>query len=504
MDGVCVSPAAKDYMMASFGGVTNPKSVASPLLQRHNLARARRGTPVSSPVPSRLKQTLVVPQPLVQQAVCRGHFSPFQLRKIQETLEDVKCAEARGVVGIAAPTESSSIELVEDFQSLDARFLALIEQARQGLMVHTPELCDEGVNGTYFLKNQEGKKIAVFKPQDEEGASEFNPKLTENRGKEGNRAGTRVGSVFGDEDDEIGVTSSRVRKDFQVGEASYREVAAYLLDRKHHFYGVPNTCMVRISYPGWRSEKTGSFQEYVMNDGASWDIGPGLFPVKEVHKIGILDLHIFNTDRHGGNILICDADDGVYKLTPIDHGYSLPTSLDRAWFDWLTWPQSRVNFDDETKRYIESIDPDEDAKMLRQYLPIPDESILIMKISTMLLKLGVKHNLTLSQLGTMASRKVPEKPSVLEIMVENARAKAKHACEQQQPDCCVLPAGTADATVGVAANVINGVGGAAGCCGHSDATASEIEQAFLHALEEILEEHMTTISRERIDPMKLW
>jgi len=216
-----------------------------------------------------------------------------------------------------------------------------------------------------------------------------------------------------------------------VGEASYREVAAYLLDRKHHFYGVPNTCMVRIAYPTWKGEKIGSLQEFVMNDGASWDIGPSLFPVKEVHKIGILDLHIFNTDRHGGNILMSENDDGVYKLTPIDHGYSLPTSLDRAWFDWLTWPQSRVPFDDETKRYIAAIDPDEDAKMLRQYLPIPDESILIMRISTLLLKKGVQHSLTLSQIGTIASRKMPDKPSVLEIMVEEARAIAKLICDQQ-------------------------------------------------------------------------
>lgn len=514
MDGVCVSPATKDYMMASFG-ITTSKSVASPLLQRHNLARARRGgTPVSSPVPSRIinnKQT----QPLVQQAVCRGHFSPFQLRKIQETLEDVKYAQQQTEACGVAPSSGSSsvlpvvvesnIELVEDFQSLDARFEALIEQARRGLKVHAPELCDEGVNGTYFLKNQEGKKIAVFKPQDEEGASEFNPKLNVNKAAKGAAGGSRVGSFID------GVTLSRVRKDFQVGEASYREVAAYLLDKKHHFYGVPNTCMVRISYPGWRSEKTGSFQEYVMNDGASWDIGPSLFPVKEVHKIGILDLHIFNTDRHGGNILICDADDaGVYKLTPIDHGYSLPTSLDRAWFDWLTWPQSRVNFDEETKRYIESIDPDEDAKMLRQYLPIPDESILIMKISTMLLKLGVKHNLTLSQLGTMASRKVPDKPSVLEIMVENARAQAKAACEKE---CCnntgavpVLPAAGVDGVSGVAAGV-GGVASVVNCSSNSATDASAtIENTFLQALREILDEHMTKMSRDQrsSDPMKLW
>jgi len=410
MDGVCVSPATlKDSVMASL----SPKSIASPLLQRHNLQRARRGTPVSSPSPSRLKPT--PGKSLVQTAICRGHFSPLQLRKVKESLEDITTSEKQATL----PAQPSTIELIEDFQTLEPSYFAeLIATAREGLKIHAPELCVEGVNGTYFLKDKEGRKIAVFKPQDEEGASEHNPKL-KSRIASLQWAGTG------------GVTSSKVRKDFKVGEASYREVAAYLLDRRHHFYGVPNTCMVRIAYPTWKGEKIGSLQEFVMNDGASWDIGPSLFPVKEVHKIGILDLHIFNTDRHGGNILMSENDDGVYKLTPIDHGYSLPTSLDRAWFDWLTWPQSRVPFDDETKRYIAAIDPDEDAKMLRQYLPIPDESILIMRISTLLLKKGVQHNLTLSQIGTIASRKMPDKPSVLEIMVEEARAIAKLICDQQ-------------------------------------------------------------------------
>lgn len=445
MDSVCASPATKDFRMAS---MTSPKSLASPLLQRHNLARARRGTPLNSPVPSRLKQA----PSLAQTAICRGHFSPFPLRKIQESVEEIKSVEKTATL---PPFLECNIELIEDFQSLDPSFSVLIEQARQGLKKHAPELCDEGVNGTYFLKNAQGKKIAVFKPQDEEGASEHNPKRKTRSADKGSWARGSRGSFSS------GVTSSKVRKDFQVGEASYREVAAYLLDRKHHFYGVPNTCLVKITYPGWKSEKIGSLQEFIMNDGASWDVGPGLFPVTEVHKIGILDLHIFNTDRHGGNILFCDNDSGGFKLTPIDHGYSLPTSLDRAWFDWLTWPQSLIPFDNDTKRYIESIDPEEDSRMLRQYLPIPDESILIMKISTMLLKKGVKHNLTLNQLGTMASRKTPEKPSILEVMVEDARAKAKVQCEEK-----------------------------------GDTDAAFVEKTFLAILGSIVDEYMANLAKE--------
>jgi len=458
-------PSLRDSRMAATLSPpysTTTTSVASPLLQRHNLQRARRGTPVSSPTPSRLHKPSQS-QSLVHTALCRA-FSPSQLRKVKDALDEISSTEKQATV---PKPVTPSIELIEDFHTLEPGFFAeLISKVREGLLFYAPELCVEGVNGTYFLKNKEGRKIAVFKPQDEEGSSEHNPKYKKG-GRSGSARGSRrtSSSIYASG----GVTSSKVRKDFQVGEASYREVAAYLLDRKHHFYGVPNTCMVKIWYPTWKSEKVGSLQEFVMNDGASWDIGPSIFPVKEVHKIGILDLHIFNTDRHGGNILLCENDDGVYSLTPIDHGYSLPTSLDRAWFDWLTWPQSRVPFDDETKRYIDSIDPEDDEKMLKTFLPIADESIVIMKISTLLLKRGVHNNLTLSQIGMIASRKVPEKPSLLEIMVEEARTTAKGICDR-----------------------------------NSVTDPAEIEKTFLKTLGESMDEHMSKMPPESPQRSMTW
>jgi hypothetical protein len=90
----------------------------------------------------------------------------------------------------------------------------------------------------------------------------------------------------------------------QTGEAAYREVAAYLIDDEK-FFGVPKTALVQLSptKKKFNRAKVGSLQEFVENDGASWDIGPSAFPVDEVHKIGILDLYTLNFDRHGGNIL---------------------------------------------------------------------------------------------------------------------------------------------------------------------------------------------------------
>ena len=34
------------------------------------------------------------------------------------------------------------------------------------------------------------------------------------------------------------------------------------------------------------------------------DMGPGAFPVEEVHKISVLDIRLANADRHAGNILL--------------------------------------------------------------------------------------------------------------------------------------------------------------------------------------------------------
>jgi hypothetical protein len=69
-------------------------------------------------------------------------------------------------------------------------------------------------------------------------------------------------------------------------------------------------------------------QMFVKNNGSCEDIGPGAFPVKEVHKITVLDIRLAYADRHAGNILIStEEEDDQSVLIPIDHGYCLPTSV---------------------------------------------------------------------------------------------------------------------------------------------------------------------------------
>jgi len=280
---------------------------------------------------------------------------------------------------------------------------SLLHLVKEGLLYHPPELCDEGLNGTYFLRNKEGQKIAVFKPKDEEGDNVDNPK--------------REAHEF------------VVNKGILPGEGAQREVAAYLLDRGH-FHSVPQTIMAELSHPSFRSSasnggivtKIGSLQEFIENDGSAEDLGPKQFRVRDVHKIGVLDLRIFNTDRHAGNILVTEECDGSYRLTPIDQELSLPPTLDNAWFEWLHWPQAKIPFDPETRSYIHHINVDEDAALLEK-LGIRPECIRTMKISSTLLKKGTAAGLTLYEIGSIACRTIIDQPSTLERLLEQAAEK---------------------------------------------------------------------------------
>ncbi len=100
--------------------------------------------------------------------------------------------------------------------------------------------------------------------------------------------------------------------------------------------------------------KLGSLQEFVSHQGDSSEMGSSRFNAADVHRIGILDLRLYNTDRHAGNLLtskpasasrdrlstgLSKLEDAKINLTPIDHGFCLPEALEPPYFEWLHWPQ---------------------------------------------------------------------------------------------------------------------------------------------------------------------
>jgi len=270
----------------------------------------------------------------------------------------------------------------------------LMSLARHALPKYSPELADEGVGGTYFIKDRKRNYIGVFKPGDEEPLALNNPKKVE------------------DIQNKLG---------FRRGDYGYlREIGAYLIDRDN-FSGVPPTTLVHCSHPSFQpmSTKIGSFQRFEKHDCASWDLGSAKFPIHEVHKIAVLDLRIVNCDRHGGNILVRKCEDGNITLIPIDHGFSLPDSFEDVWFEWFPWTQTKRSFDDETKRYIESIDIEDDVRTLRG-LGIREECLKNLRISTMWLKKGAKADLTLHQIAGALCQKGSDQLSVIEKVIRFA------------------------------------------------------------------------------------
>lgn len=148
--------------------------------------------------------------------------------------------------------------------------------------------------------------------------------------------------------------------------------------------------------------KLGSLQEFVYHIADTSDFGASRFRTGDVHAIGILDIRLFNTDRHAGNILVRQPQltgscrdlsafsgstrtlgtrapsfitptaaaaavaSSEYELIPIDHGFCLPEALEAPYFEWLHWPQACLPFSDEELKYIARLDAAADIALLQQ------------------------------------------------------------------------------------------------------------------------------------------
>jgi len=148
-------------------------------------------------------------------------------------------------------------------------------------------------------------------------------------------------------------------------------------------------------------------------------MGNSRFSVTDVHNIGILDLRLFNLDRHGENILVVKNDSENFRLIPIDHAYTLPDKLTDAWFEWLYWPQAKKPFGEESLGYISSINIDRDSEILR-FLGIGEKNIRTMRLSTLFMKMGAARGLTLFGIAEKVCRRIPSEESVLEKLVARA------------------------------------------------------------------------------------
>lgn len=228
------------------------------------------------------------------------------------------------------------------------------------------EPIDDGQTGDVFaLCSPSGEKVAVFKPS---GREHFN------------------------------------RHSLKAGQGAVREEAAYVVDRlSGGTAGLPvTTCTALEVSPG--AMESGSLQAFAhghigpVEDFAmprSYAAAIQFVSVEKVESVAILDMRLFNTDRHGGNLLLTKPpEEGcTHGLVPIDHGCCLPPwwSLDEACFEaWKGWPQLCATPSAHAKatvaKAVESLPATIQA--LRE-LGIESASLVTLQLSTLFLEVGV-------------------------------------------------------------------------------------------------------------------
>ncbi|XP_028766772.1 phosphatidylinositol 4-kinase gamma 1-like [Neltuma alba] len=285
-----------------------------------------------------------------------------------------------------------------------------------------PQPLSKGLGGAYVFCSQNGDRIAVAKPADEEPLALNNPK---------GLGGRMLGQP--------GLKGS-----IRVGESGIRELAAYLLDYES-FAGVPPSAFVKFCnapfFVNGAAEvppthcKIASLHRFVDHEFDAGELGPSFYSIASVHRIGILDIRLLNLDRHAGNMLVkrnSHKGNGVAELVPIDHGLCLPEWMDDPYFEWLHWPQASIPFSDSELEYISKLDPFRDAELLRTELPLLRESsIRVLLVCTIFLKQAATAGLCLADIGQMMTREFrggEEKPSEVENICSRVMSSIPYVC----------------------------------------------------------------------------
>eukprot|EP00873_Tetraselmis_striata_P033560 jgi/Tetstr1/453824/TSEL_040775.t1 len=412
-------------------------------LPRQRLCPAWRGEPAAVVDPQPRQTMMAATTTESGQVPPSAVSSSFGIKGLLQ-LCDIKSTCQLGPVAspaVAAPARCAAHPRDRQHAAGAARASPAALRRARPRAAQDPEAATEGMGGTYFLMNEAGGRAALMKPCDEEPLAPNNPKGF-------------VGRQLGD---------PGLKPSVRVGEAAIREVAAYLLDHDHRAK-VPTTILVRASHsafhvapdaaaatggegsadssPTRMPTKLGSLQEYMPHICDSSDVGSTRFNKQNIHRVGILDLRLLNTDRHSGNLLVrkpeqagSSAHMGLGKmllegnqleLVPIDHGFCLPDSLEEPYFEWLHWPQAMLPFDEEELEYIEELDVEADLAVLRSQLPMLREDCLrTLVVSTTILKKCAAAGLTLHEIGSVYSRPmvgIDDEPSELEKLCTDAWA----------------------------------------------------------------------------------
>jgi hypothetical protein len=262
-----------------------------------------------------------------------------------------------------------------------------------------PQLMSDGISGSYLLIGRLGEKCGIFKPSAQEPGTVGNPK--------GFSAICQQG-LFG----------------VVPGEGYLRERVAYLLDKNNRFAEIPLTKITKFKSKYFplqsrihSKELVGSFQKWIADAHPAYDDYQILprwissahgdqIPVDQIHKVAVFDIRTLNCDRHLKNFLV---DAGLQNTYPIDHGFICPGNAESLRFDWINFPQAKDPFSKKTLTYIEQLDPEADAALIKKHIPtVSTDTIKRLKISIRLLQIAAKKCLTAYQIADLYMRRKHE------------------------------------------------------------------------------------------------
>ncbi|XP_070540575.1 phosphatidylinositol 4-kinase type 2-beta-like [Ptychodera flava] len=279
----------------------------------------------------------------------------------------------------------------------DPEYTQIVREAEDTILNGVyPERIRQGTSGSYFVKNMDGKSIAVFKPKSEEPYGHLNPKWTKWLHK------ICCPCCFG-------------RACLVPNQGYLSEAGASLVDQKLKLNIVPKTRVVKLvsetfNYSAidrakaktkkfasekWEKigrklkriglpPKTGSFQLFVsgFKDADYWlrRFDTESLPEStakqfqwQFERLVVLDYIIRNTDRGNDNWLIkydksdIDENDGdgcdwtmvkppEIKIAAIDNGLAFPFKHPDSWraypYHWAWLPQAKTPFSSETRDLV--------------------------------------------------------------------------------------------------------------------------------------------------------
>ena len=287
-----------------------------------------------------------------------------------------------------------------------------------------------GASGTYFIKDRNGKRIAVFKPQLQEQGMAGNP------GK--------------------GYRENFQRRGLEQGTCYLKEYVASQMDSGNR---VPPTQLLSFNFASkwtWNGrreipelatmkDQIGSYQRFLHDVEGSITKDKALdLPTKELQTAACCMIRWGQGDGNFGNFLYSEQESKLYL---IDNGIMFFDDLDprreigigptQAWSEAVKWSKKLdQEIDSKVREWIADHDINKDCERLEK-VGISPGAILTFGLRSLFLKEGVRLGIPISKLIELSTQKQP-RPGIkakdlwIDTLVKQTKAALKPKFKDQE------------------------------------------------------------------------